>query len=66
MFPPDLERIDRILLSLFQTFQMAIAGCVLGLILSVPLGILAAEGLSPHTAIRTAARSLIAVFSHRA
>ena len=62
MFPPDLERIDRILWSLFQTFQMAIAGCAIGLILSVPLGILAAEGLSPHPAIRTTARSLIAVF----
>jgi phosphonate transport system permease protein len=62
MFPPDFERIDRILWSLFQTFQMAIAGCAIGLVLSVPLGILAAEGLSPHPAIRTAARSLIAVF----
>ncbi|MGL4242078.1 MAG: phosphonate ABC transporter, permease protein PhnE [Beijerinckiaceae bacterium] len=62
MFPPDLARIDRILLSLFQTFQMAVAGCVLGLILSVPLGILAAEGLSPHPKLRTAVRSLIAVF----
>jgi phosphonate transport system permease protein len=41
---------------------MAIAGCAIGLVLSVPLGILAAEGLSPHPAIRTAARSLIAVF----
>jgi phosphonate transport system permease protein len=62
MFPPDLERIDRILQSLFQTFQMAIAGCVLGLVLSVPLGILASDGLSPHPAIRAGARSLIAVF----
>jgi phosphonate transport system permease protein len=62
MFPPDLERIDRILLSLFQTFQMAVAGAFLGLVLSVPLGILAAEGLSPHPAVRTTARSLIAVF----
>ncbi len=62
MFPPDIERIDRILGALFQTFQMAVAGCAIGLVLSVPLGILAAEGLSPHPAIRTAARTLIAVF----
>jgi phosphonate transport system permease protein len=62
MFPPELERLDRILLSLFQTFQMAVAGCALGLVLSVPLAILAAEGLSPHPAVRTAARSLIATF----
>jgi len=62
MFPPDLERIDRILWSLFQTFQMAVAGCAIGLVLSVPLAILASEGLSPHPAVRTAARSLIATF----
>jgi phosphonate transport system permease protein len=62
MFPPDLERIDRILWSLFQTFQMAVAGCAIGLILSVPLGILAADKLSPHPVVRNAARSLIAVF----
>lgn len=62
MVPPDLSRIDRILAALFQTFQMAVAGCAIGLILSVPLGILAADGLSPHPSIRTAARSLIAVF----
>jgi phosphonate transport system permease protein len=62
MFPPDLERLDRILLSLFQTFQMAVAGCVLGLVLSVPLAVLAADKLSPHPAVRAAARALIAVF----
>ncbi len=62
MFPPDLERIDRILLALFQTFQMAIAGCAIGLVLSVPLAILAADGLSPHPAVRVGARTLIAVF----
>jgi phosphonate transport system permease protein len=62
MMPPDLERIDRILWSLFQTFQMAVAGCVIGLILSVPLAILAADGLSPHPAVRAVARTLIATF----
>jgi phosphonate transport system permease protein len=62
MFPPDLERLDRILWSLFQTFQMAVAGCAIGLVLSVPLAILAAEGLSPHPAVRAFARTLIATF----
>jgi phosphonate transport system permease protein len=62
MMPPDLSRLDRILWSLFQTFQMAVAGCVIGLVLSVPLGILAADKLSPHPAVRSATRSLIAVF----
>jgi phosphonate transport system permease protein len=62
MFPPDVTNLDRILWSLLTTFQMAIAGVVLGLILSLPIAILAAEGLSPHPLVRHAARSLIALF----
>jgi len=62
MFPPAIEDLDRILWSLLGTFQMAIAGVVLGLILSVPLAILAADGLSPHPVVRTLARGLIAFF----
>jgi phosphonate transport system permease protein len=62
MFPPDISALDRILWSLLTTFQMAVAGVVLGLILSLPIAILAADGLSPHPAIRHAARSLIALF----
>lgn len=62
MFPPDLARLDSILISLATTFQMAVSGCVLGLILSFPLAVLAAEGLSPHPIIRTLTRGLIALF----
>jgi phosphonate transport system permease protein len=62
MFPPDISRIDRLMLALFQTFQMAVAGCAIGLILSVPLAILAADKLSPHPAVRAGARTLISVF----
>lgn len=62
MLPPSLDRIDRILESLLVTFQMAIAGCALGLVLSLPLAILAADGLSPHPVARAAARGLIAFF----
>ncbi len=62
MFPPDLSRLDSILWSLATTFQMAVSGCVLGLILSFPLAVLAADGLSPHPIVRTLARGLIAFF----
>ncbi|WP_181701027.1 phosphonate ABC transporter, permease protein PhnE [Chthonobacter albigriseus] len=62
MIPPSLERLDSILLSLLVTFQMAVAGCVLGLVLSLPLAVLAADGLSPHPLVRVAARGLIALF----
>jgi phosphonate transport system permease protein len=62
MIPPDITSLDRIFWSLLATFQMAVAGVVLGLILSLPIAILAAEGLSPHPSIRHAARGLIALF----
>jgi phosphonate transport system permease protein len=62
MFPPDVTDIDRILWSLLATFQMAIAGVVLGLIFSLPIAILAADGLSPHPAVKQAARGVIALF----
>ncbi len=62
MFPPDLERLPQILWSLLVTFQMALVGCALGLVLAFPIAILAAEGLSPHPAVRLLARGLIALF----
>lgn len=62
MFPPDLARIDRIAIKLLETLQMAIAGAALGLIFAVPFAILATDRLSPHPAIRIAARGLIALF----
>lgn len=62
MLPPSLEGIDRILLSLFGTFQMAVAGVVLGLMVSLPLAVLAADRLSPHPIVRSSVRTLIAFF----
>jgi phosphonate transport system permease protein len=62
MFPPDVSDLGRVLWSLLQTFQMAIAGVVLGLALSLPIAMLAADGLSPHPVLKHAARGLIALF----
>ena len=62
MFPPDFERLPQILWSLLVTFQMAVAGTVLGLVLAFPLAILAADGISPHPVLRHMSRSLIALF----
>jgi phosphonate transport system permease protein len=62
MFPPDLERLPQILWALLITFQMALVGAVLGVLLSFPLAILAAEGISPHPLVRQFARGLIALF----
>lgn len=62
MFPPEIDRLPQILWSLLVTFQMAIAGAVLGLVLSFPLAVLAADGLSPHPIARVLSRGLIALF----
>lgn len=62
MFPPNLDRLDRILMSLLVTFQMAVVGCLLGLALAFPLAILAADGVSPQRSLRVLARGLIALF----
>lgn len=62
MFPPDLERLPQILNQLLITFQMALVGCILGLILAFPISILATEGLSPHPVLKHSARALIALF----
>lgn len=62
MFPPDISRIDRIALKLLETLQMAVAGAALGLIFALPFAILATDRLSPHPAIRIAARGVIALF----
>ena len=62
MVPPDLDRLDSIGQALLETFQMAVVGTVLGVILSVPLAVLAARGLSPHPAVYYATRGLISFF----
>src|SRR5262249_18338664 len=41
MFPPSLERIVPVAKALLETFQMALVGSLAGVILSVPLAVLA-------------------------
>lgn len=62
MWPPDLERLPQILWSLLVTFQMALVGAILGLLLAFPLAVLAADGISPHPVLRMLSRGLIALF----
>lgn len=61
VFPPDVERLPAILLSLLLTFEMAVLGTLIGAVLSLPLGILAARNTSPHRLVYAAARGLISV-----
>lgn len=62
MFPPDVSRLSSIGSALLETFQMAVVGTILGVIISIPMAILAARGLSPHPFVYHAARSIISFF----
>jgi phosphonate transport system permease protein len=62
MFPPEISRLPQVGRSLLETFQMAVAGTMLGIVLSFPLAILAAEGLAPNALLRALSRGIIAVF----
>jgi len=62
MFPPDPDRLVPVLRSLVETFQMAVAGTAIGVVLSVPLAICASRRHSPHPALYVAARGVISLF----
>ena len=65
-WPPSTERLPVLAAAMLQTFQMALVGTIVGVILSVPLGILAAKGLTGGFVARRilypATRLLIAFF----
>ncbi|MCB0352245.1 MAG: phosphonate ABC transporter, permease protein PhnE [Bdellovibrionales bacterium] len=62
MFPPDIARSESIAWSLVETFQMALAGTIIGVLLSFPLSALAARNTSPHWSLYQVARGLTALF----
>ncbi len=62
LFPPSLDRIEPVLWSLLETFQMAVAGTAIGVVLSVPFAILCARRLSPHPAVQAIARAVVSLF----
>ena len=58
MIPPDFMRWELLVKGMVESLQMAIASTLVGVVLSVPLGIAAARNLSPKP-IYVAARGLI-------
>jgi phosphonate transport system permease protein len=59
MVPPSTDRFMPMLNSVFVTFQMALVGTVIGVVISVPLAILAASNLSPHPIVYHVTRSIV-------
>jgi phosphonate transport system permease protein len=62
MVPPDISRLEPISRALLETFQMALAGTVLGVLFSLPLAVWATRRLAPHPLVYYAARGLVSWF----
>ncbi|QRM32351.1 phosphonate ABC transporter, permease protein PhnE [Microvirga sp. VF16] len=62
MLPPDISRLPVVLWRLLETFQMALAGTFVGVILSLPIAVFATHNYSPHPVIRFAMKALVSFF----
>lgn len=62
MSPPDLVRMPSVSRAVLVTFQMALVGSVVGILLSFILAPLAAKTLSPHPVVYQFTRLLISFF----
>lgn len=62
MFPPDITRLTITQWRLLETFQMALAATFLGVLLILPVAVLAAKNFSPHPLIRFASKSMVSFF----
>ena len=60
MYPPDVSRASSVSSALLQTFQMALVGAVLGIVISFFLAILASRRNTPHASVYHFTRFVIA------
>jgi phosphonate transport system permease protein len=58
-FPPNPERITSISSAMYETFQIALVGTVVGVILSLPVALLASHNTAPHPSIRWISRGAV-------
>ena len=59
MLPPDLGRIQPVLAALYETFQMAVVGTLIGVVLALPLAVCASRNLAPNIVVYAVARGII-------
>jgi len=62
MFPPDFSRISAVLARLLETFQMAFVGTFVGVLLSLPIAVLATRTHSPSRIIYYLTRTVVSFF----
>lgn len=61
-FPPNLDRAPQLGEAMLETLEMALIGTILGVLISVPISLLAARNTSPHPAISGAMRFMLSAF----
>lgn len=59
--PPDVSRIGPILKALLVTVEMALLGTLIGVVLSLPLAVLAARNTTPHWSLYAVSRAVVTV-----
>ena len=60
-FPPNLERAPNLAEAMLETLEMAIIGCAIGVALSVPAAVLAAQNTIPCAPVGVAMRFILTV-----
>lgn len=59
LWPPNLSLIPQLVQPTVETLQIALWGTTLAIIISIPLGLLAAANIAPHPAVYNAARAIL-------
>ncbi|BCJ85555.1 carbon-phosphorus lyase complex subunit PhnI [Effusibacillus dendaii] len=62
MFPMDFTGTQRYLVAMYETVQIALLETVLGILLSMPLGLSAARNITPHPVFYVVSRFLLNAF----
>lgn len=60
-FPPNLERAPNLAEAMLETLEMAIIGTGIGVVLSVPAAVLAAQNTTPHAGVGMIMRFILTV-----
>jgi phosphonate transport system permease protein len=58
-FPPNPDRIGPIMEAIMETFEMALVGTIIGVILSVPVAILSSANTTPFRSVRVVTKTMV-------
>lgn len=59
--PPDVSRLGPILKALLVTIEMALLGTIIGVVLSLPLAVLAARNTTPHLSLYAISQGIVTI-----